>query len=92
MGDANPLFTRARFNASVDPDTANSLAHGRNGQTLLMLDGSARWVNSPLVGPNADNIWLAGTIRRYTGTESRMGPDDVQLIPGFPVTDPDFKR
>ncbi len=92
MGDANPLFTRARFDASVDPDTANSLAHGRDGQTLLLLDGSARWVNSPLVGPDADNIWLAGTIRRYTGTESRVGPNDVQLIPGFPVTDPEFKR
>jgi len=92
MGDANPLFTRARFNASVDPDTANSLAHGRDGQTLLMLDGSAHWVDSPLVGRNADNIWLAGTIRRYTGTESRVGPDDVQLIPGIPITDPEFMR
>jgi len=92
MGDANPLFTKARFNAAVDPDTANSLAHGRDGQTLLMLDGTAHWANSPLVGVDADNIWLAGGIRSYTGIESRVGPNDVQLIPGFPVTDPDFRR
>jgi len=92
MGDPNPLFKRARFDASVNPDTANSLAHGSHGQTLLLLDGSAQWVDSPVVGPTADNIWLAGDIRNYTGTESRASADDVQLIPGIPVTDPDVQR
>ncbi len=90
MGDPNPLFTRARFNPAVNADTANSPAHGRRGQTVLTLDGSTRWLRSPLVGPQGDNIWLAGTIRRYTGSESRSGADDVQLIPGLPATDPDI--
>ncbi len=87
MGDSNPLFTNAKFNPAVNADVTNSLAHGRGGQTLLTLDGAARWAKSPLVGPNQDNIWLAGTIRNYTGSESRSGTNDVQLIPGLPTGD-----
>lgn len=90
MGDPNPLFTRAKFNPTINADTANSRAHGRRGQTVLTLDGSTQWLQSPLVGPKGDNIWLAGKIRRYTGSESRSGADDVQLIPGLPATDPDI--
>lgn len=88
MGDPNPLFRNAKFDPSIDADRANSPAHARGGQTLLSLDGSTTWAKSPLVGPSRDNIWLAGKIRSYTGDESRITADDVQLIPGIPAGDP----
>jgi len=90
MGDSNPLFNNAHFDPSVDPDTANSRAHGRGGQMLLTLDGAAIWAPSPVVGPNADNIWLAGRLRSYRGVEPRANADDVHLIPGYPRTDPQY--
>jgi len=90
LGDPSPLFKDARFDASVDPDTANSPAHGRGGQTLMMLDGRATWARTPVIGPDADNIWLAGGLRDYRGVESRASDDDVHLIPGYPRTDPRY--
>jgi hypothetical protein len=85
LGDRNPLFVRARFDDSVDPDTTNSPAHGGRGQMVLALNGNARWLTRPLLGKKRDNLWLAGDIRRYVGTEIPIDPDDVQLIPGFPA-------
>lgn len=90
LGDSNPLFNNARFDASVDPDTANSRAHGRGGQMLMTLDGAVMWAPSPVFGPNADNIWLAGGLRDYRGDESRANADDIHLIPGYPRTDPQY--
>ena len=92
LSDMNPLFVNARFNDAIDPDRTNSPAHGGRGQTVLTLDGSARWITAPRVGPQRDNLWLAGDIRRYTGTERRAGDDDAQLVPGFPITDPMVSR
>lgn len=88
LSDVNPLFVGARFNASIDPDRTNSPAHGGRGQTVLTLDGSARWMTTPIYGPKRDNLWLIGNIRRYTGVESPTNRDDVQLVPGYPATDP----
>ncbi len=88
ISDANPLFIGGRFNDSVvDPDKANSPAHRGKGQTVLTLDGSAGWMTRPVYGPKRDNLWLIGNIRRYTGIETPTG-DDVQLVPGYPATDP----
>lgn len=92
VGDANPLFVNARFNASVDPDKANSPAHRRRGQNVLTLDGSARWMVRPVYGPSRDNLWLIGNIRQYKGTEAPVRDDDVQLVPGYPATDPEVSR
>jgi hypothetical protein len=88
IGDTNPLFVGIRFNESVDPDRTNSPAHRGRGQTVLTLDGSTRWMTTPIYGPKRDNLWLAGHIRRYTGVETRASDDDVQLVPGYPATDP----
>lgn len=85
ISDPNPLFVRARFDDSVDPYTTNSPAHGGSGQTVLALNGSAVWLTKPVYGKRNDNLWLAGNIRRYVGTETPVEPDDVQLIPGFPA-------
>ena len=92
IGDTNPLFVGARFNESVDPDRTNSPVHGGKGQNVLTLDGSARWMTKPVYGPNRDNLWLIGNIRRYTGVEVPIRNDDVQLVPGFPATDPEVCR
>ena len=88
ISDPNPLFVRARFDDSIDPDTTNSPAHGGRGQTILALGGGALWLTKPVYGKRNDNLWLAGNIRRYVGTESPVDPDDVQLIPGFPNAAP----
>lgn len=83
--DVNPLFVNARFDSSLDPDRTNSPSHGGKGQTVLSLDGQVEWLTSPLRGERKDNLWLAGDIRQYDGTESTVSKDDTQLVPGFPV-------
>ncbi len=88
LGDRNPLFVDARFDPSIDPDKTNSPAHGGKGQTVLALDGSITWTTTPFYGPKRDNLWLIENIRKYTGTESCTCPEDAQLVPGYPVTDP----
>ena len=92
VSDANPLFKNGRFDETVDPTTANSPVHGGLGQTVLTLDGSARWMTTPIYGVQRDNLWLVGDIRRYTGTESPTSKDDAQLLPGYPATDPAVER
>lgn len=87
MGDASPLFVNARFDSSVDPTRANSRAHGGKGQMILTLDGTVRWMTTPVYGTQKDNVWLAGDIRHYTGLERPTDRDDVQLVPGYPATD-----
>ncbi len=89
VSDVNPLFVGARFNASVDPDTTNSPTHRGKGQTVLTIDGNVRWATRPVYGIKKDNLWMIGNIRRYTGIEAPTRGDDVQLVPGFPATDPD---
>jgi hypothetical protein len=87
-GDPNPLFVGGRFNPVADPDRANSPAHRGRGQTVLTLDGSAAFTTSPICGPRRDNVWLAGNIRHYNGTEGPASDDDAQLVQGYPKTDP----
>ncbi len=91
-GDRNPLFRSGRFDASVDPNQANSRAHRSSGQSVLALDGSVQWITSPFFGKTRDNIWLAGNIRRYDGTERPTDPRDAQLVPGYPASDPSVQR
>lgn len=87
LSDANPLFRDGRFDDTVDPVHANSPSHGGAGQTVLALDGSATWMDSPIYGSARDNVWLAGDIRHYTGIEAPTGEDDAHLVPGYPTTD-----
>jgi hypothetical protein len=90
--DPNPVFVNARFNPAVDPAESNSPAHRGRGQTVLVLDGSARWMTRPIYGPNHDNLWVLEDIRSYDGTEAPTGDDDVQLVPGYPSTDPRIRE
>jgi hypothetical protein len=73
-----------RFDDQVDPDRTNSPAHGGRGQTVLTLDGSVRFADSPIYGDAKDNLWLVNDVRRYTGTELPRRQDDAFLVPGFP--------
>ena len=85
LSDANPLFVDGRFDDTVDPYATNSATHGKGtGQTVLALDGSASWTTTPNYGRQHDNLWIAGNVRRYTGTEARQNRDDAFLVPGFP--------
>lgn len=87
VGDSNPLFVGGRFNSNVDAQVANSPLHRGKGQNVLILDGSVIRLTSPIYGVRNDNVWLAGDIRRYNGTETPTCPEDAFLIPGYPATD-----
>jgi hypothetical protein len=84
VSDANPLFVGARFHADVDPGKANSPAHRGRGQTVLRLDGSARFTRTPVYCSSGDNLWTISNVRTYRGTESPTRPDDAFLVPGYP--------
>lgn len=92
LADPNPLFADGKFQESVNPELTNSPLHRGRGQTVLNLDGSAMTMTTPIYGLRKDNIWLAGDIRRYEGTETPTRSDDIFLIPGIPRTDPRFHR
>ncbi|MCH7704467.1 MAG: hypothetical protein IIB61_05090 [Planctomycetes bacterium] len=83
MSDANPLFEGGKFNADVDPYTTNSRAHGGAGQCVQFLDGHSEWQSTPVTGQGRDNLWLAGSLMTYTGTESRDNDNDAFLVQGF---------
>lgn len=82
LGDSNPLFIGGKFHRGLDPYTTNSPAHGGRGQAVLLLDGSVSKLTSPLVG--RDNVWIAGDIREYRGTETPADEHDSFLVPGCP--------
>jgi len=80
MADANPLFMDGRFHR-IDPGS-NSLNHGGlRGQNVLAIDGSADWHRSPRFGRSRDNIWQAGTVTIYNGTEVQTSSADAFLVP-----------
>jgi len=87
LSDANPLFVGARFNEGLDPQIANSPAHRGRGQTILILDGHAEYLRSPIYGRHRDNVWVIEGVRRYAGNEVPTRPDDAFLVPGFPHGD-----
>ncbi len=81
MADANPLFEGGKFHA-IDPLRSNSRNHnGGVGQNVLFLDGHARWTQDPNCGVRGDNIWQAGSLRHYRGTEKPTCPEDAFLVP-----------
>lgn len=85
LSDRSPIFLNGWFNEAVDPATTNSPTHGGKGQNVLRIDGSAEWTETPIYGPEKDNLWLQGERRRYDGTETSDDADDTFLIPGYPA-------
>ena len=84
LADPNPLFIGAKFHGDVDPQKANSPAHGGCGQTVLTSDGRAEYMRTPLLSQRQDNVWTIDGVRRYTGRETPTRPDDSFLVPGIP--------
>ncbi|MCC7292107.1 MAG: hypothetical protein IT449_08625 [Phycisphaerales bacterium] len=85
MSDANPLFVSGVFRESVNPNSTNSPLHDAGtGQNVLQLDGSVNWLTSPF-RTRRDNLWLAGDLHRYTGTEAQSDADDAFLVPATPA-------
>ena len=80
--DPNPHFSGDAVH-NLDPaEPSNSYSHDPNaGQNVMYVDGHSNWVTRPTVGVNADNIYLAGPLRHYTGTEVPLYPTDSFLVP-----------
>ncbi|GMU36901.1 MAG: hypothetical protein KJ057_04195 [Phycisphaerae bacterium] len=84
LGDPNPLFLGGMFRPSINPNATNSPLHdGGRGQNVLLLDGSVGWLTSPFRN-RTDNVWLAGEIQDYRGTEAQSDPHDAFLVPATP--------
>ena len=80
MADANPLFAGGRFHR-VHPDSPSPNHRRMGGQNVLRFDGRVDWAKSPRYGRDGDNIWQAGTLRVYRGTEAQRSADDAFLVP-----------
>jgi hypothetical protein len=81
LSDQNPLFDGGRFHPPR-PSMINSRAHGEGkGQNVAYVDGSVSWAKIPTVGIGGDDIFRAGNITRYTGTEAPQSDCDSFLIP-----------
>ncbi len=78
LADRNPLFRTGEFCGDVSC-TSNSYNHGREGQNVLFTDGRVRWIDRPEV--DGDNIWLCGSTRQYSGTETTTEPGDWFFAP-----------
>ncbi|NOX59802.1 MAG: hypothetical protein GXP29_13235 [Planctomycetes bacterium] len=80
--DPNPLFQQGKFqrgkNGTLSP---NASTHEGRGQNVLFNDGSTRFLETPLLGKNKDNIWLADDIDEYQGTEAQQSTTDAFLTP-----------
>jgi len=83
MSDPNPLFVDGFYHGSVNPNDTNSPIHGGKGQNVLLLDGRVRWMTSPFRN-RRDNVWVAGDLHTYTGTETQQDEDDAFLVPATP--------
>ena len=84
--DINPGGKAVLDPAALPDDglaAANSPNHFGAGQNVMFADGSGRWVTSPLVGPDDDNIYAhAATGEREAGLLGpSAGPFDAVLLP-----------
>lgn len=86
LADSSPLFSRGsaggRGRRRVDRPTT-SVNHAHAGQNVLRLDMSVSWVTNADVGVGGDNIYLAGNVLEYQGTETPVGPTDSFLLPAY---------
>jgi len=58
----------------------NSLLHENGaGQNVIHIDGSSGWFTSPNVGVDGDNIYRAGDLTQYQGTEQPLYETDTFL-------------
>ncbi len=83
IADRNPFFD-GRAAHRISPyrgEVANSLSHEDGaGQNIVHVDGRGGWTSQPTVGVDQDNIYQAGRIIRYQGTEAPVSPTDTFLV------------
>lgn len=82
LADDNPIFEQGRFHKDRLHAQA-SANHGGRGQNVLYMPGNVRWVESPDVGVDGNNIYQATNVYEYTGTERPAGPNDSFLLPAY---------
>ena len=80
MADSNPLFVGGRFHR-ISPEMPSPNHRRPRGQNILCFDGAVDWTVTPKVGPSEDNIWQAGAVRIYQGTEMQTSAEDTFLVP-----------
>jgi hypothetical protein len=82
VGDRNPLFDPNAVGHSLSPYAqGNSLSHKISGQNVMYVSGQGGWVDTPRVGVDRDDIYRAGELARYLGTESPTTATDTWLVP-----------
>jgi len=84
IGDANPLFDPRPVAHRVDAgdDVGNSLIHDSGaGQNAVYVTGQGGWFTQPTIGVEQDNIYLAGDLTHYEGTETPVSETDTLLVP-----------
>lgn len=81
MADSNPVFSGGR----IRPERAGTCSdnHGGGGQNVLYATGDVRWCGTSAAGVDGDDIYLAGSLRRYNGDEAPIGPTDSFLLPAW---------
>ncbi len=90
LADRSPVILRVKRNQPVIPEE-NSPNHSGRGQHMLMLDGSARWAETPVID-SRDNMWLPRPIETLihnerarlgiiSGNEQPDGPTDAFVGP-----------
>ena len=84
LADDNPLFDNGwplfERLGLTNPADANSRAHGGSGQNILTIRGNVRWITTPTVGPNHDNIWTLEGVSEYHGVEGPRSTHDAHLL------------
>ena len=84
LADRNPLIDGrlAHRLSPYDEEGANSPSHEQGaGQNAVYVSGQGGWFTHPTIGVDKDNIYRAGQLVRYQGTEQPTAPTDTFLVP-----------
>jgi len=82
VADRNPHFagTPGALERAVAVRLGNSLLHENGaGQNAIRVDGSGGWFTSPNIGVDHDDIYKAGGVVQYQGTERPVSETDTFL-------------
>jgi len=83
VADQTPLLRNGALVGRLDPNSPSPNHSGwvDRGQNMLSLDGAVHWRREPWLADPSDNIWQAGSLVNYTGTEQPAGSTDSFLAP-----------
>lgn len=82
IADRNPHFYQGSGKGprTVSHTLSNSPLHeGGAGQNAIYVDGHGGWYKSPNIGVNGDDIYKAGSVEQYQGTEQPVSETDTFL-------------